>query len=354
MIAYLSTSVSDADAPAAGILTQDAIRDNLLDHASGAWTLVEEFNSSGSTIHWVVVKNDGSLSDVGVDFYVVIGRLAATGQIGIFLGENYNAGSNTLDTFAPRAGAYYENSILADHSYSTGGGSTASFVLGTSFPSGAVGQPICPVPTAAPTMRYISMVEKDYAIFAINGTVIYVGALIDDIVPAAGLDAAVPLGCFNLFDTGYPGFGSLTRHPIAAADAPMAVTSPFVLLPIWNDRKTFAQAWALSTGVWLHPDRFQDNRVAASELYALMVAGVTGGNANNGAEKTGLIRGRFKNLRVATFPAAVVQYDLIVVDGRKAIVLGDKNQLDSGIFVTPNGYYTDVKWGFVCDTGVVA
>lgn len=351
-IVYQSTSVSDATAAAAGILAQNAIRDALLAHPSGAWTLEEEFDAGG-LLHWTVLKNADSLSDVGFDFYVCIGRVIASGQLGVCLGELYTASTNTLSIFAPRSAQYYQNSILADFSYSTGGGAPATFTLGSSLPNTDT-QPLCGTPTPAPTMRFISIVEKDYAMFLVNNMLYYVGALIDDIVPASGLDAATPVGCFNVFD-GQPGtFGGLTRHPIDPTLAPLAVTYAHSLMPLNIGAHVLAERQAMGTAVWTHPDRFQGGRVAASEFSAIMAAGASGGNANNGGEKTGVMRGRFNNIRYTTFPAAAAIFDTIVVDGRKHVIMADHGQMD-GTFITPYNYNAGtIKRGIVCDTGLVA
>lgn len=351
-IVYQSTSVSDVSAAAAGILAQNAIRDALLAHPSGAWTLEEEFDAGG-LLHWTVLKNSDSLSDVGFDFYVCIGRVIATGQLGVCLGELYTASTNTLSVFAPRSGLYYQNSILADFSYSTGGGTPASFTLGSSLPNTDT-QPLCGTPTPAATMRFISIVEKDYAMFLVNNMLFYVGALFDDIVPVSGLDAAVPVGCFNVFDGNIGTFGGLTRHPIDPTLAPMAASYVHSLMPLNIGAHVLVERQAMGTAVWTHPDRFQGGRVAASEFYAIMAAGTQGGNVNNAGEKTGVIRGRFKNLRYTTFPWAATVFDTIVVDGRKHVVMSDHGGMD-GTFITPYNYNASViRRGLVCDTGLVA
>src|SRR5213080_1652008 len=169
-LAFQSTSVSDADAPSAAILAQSAIRDALLAHVSGAWTLVEEFTSAGGATHWVVVKNDHTISGNAFDFYFVIGRDVASGQIRMFLGEVYTTATHTLSAYAPWAsGSPSQNQILADFTYSKNSdGSTASYVLGAAMPNGTQ-QPYTTAPAPLSTMRFISIVEKDYAIIHVNG-----------------------------------------------------------------------------------------------------------------------------------------------------------------------------------------
>lgn len=353
-IEFVSTSVSDADAVAAGILAQSAIRDALLAHASGAWTLVEEFDSAGATIHWVVLKCSDADSDVGFDFHVCIPRLASTGQIGMCVGETYDPALNTLSVYAPKSGQYYQNGIIADGVYAKDANNVAAgFTLGASFPTN-VQEPITPVPAALATMRFVSIVEKDYAIFCVNNVVFYVGALIDLIVPDANLAAATPVGCFNLLNGGVPDFGALTRHPLdSATGTPLAVNTPHSLFPI-GERRTWLQQVMMGAAMYLHPDRYQDKKVFASECLALMAAGMNGGNANNVGDKVGAIRGKFKCLRIASYPGAVQVFDTIVVDGRKHIVLQDHGNIDTGVFGSPQDYYNNIHWGKVFDTGIAA
>lgn len=357
-IAFQSTSISAASAAAAGVAAQSAIRDALVAHASGAWTLVEEFDSAGSTVHWVVLKNSAAISGNGVDFYLVIGRMASTGQLCMMLGEVYTSATDTLSVLVPLANnngsGGTSQTILADFSYAAGAAATpASFALGTTFPSSSPG-PLAPVNTAAATMRFVTMIEKEYAIIHLNTTAWYIGALTDLIVPATGLVAATPIGLCDLFNLGIASFGALTRHPIDAALAPMQAAYTHSLQPL-NNNMALIQRQAVDTAIYLHPDRFQGNRVAASELAAIMQGGAAGTGVNNTPAKLGALRGKFKGLRLATYPSAVALYDTIVVDGRKHIVLNDRGLIQSSSeFVLPVGANTATRYGFACDTGVAA
>lgn len=351
-IVFQSTSISGASAAVSGATAQSAIRDALVNHPSGAWTLVEEFDSAGASVHWVVLKNSTAISGVGSDFFVCIGRLVSTGQLCVMVGEIYTAPTHNLNTFAPISGTS-TNTILPDGSFSagTGPGSPSSYVLGAALPTNASANPFAPTNTPAATMRFVPIVEKDYAIVSINTNTFYVGALTDLIVPAPGLVAAIPIGCFDLFSSN--NVGSLTRHPIDAAIAPLQVASSHGIQPINSGLLAAIQRQALDTGIYLNSDRYQGNRVAASELAAIMIGSNVNTGPNNTAVKLGGIRGKFKNVRVTTYPIAAVVFDTIVVDGRKHIILLDKGSI-SGEFLTPVNYNTTVKYGFVCDTGVAA
>lgn len=360
-IVFQSTSIAAANAAAAGATAQSAIRDALVNHVSGAWTLVEEFDSAGATVHWVVLKNDSTISLNGVDFYLCIGRVASTGQLCLLLGEVYTTATHALSVFVPLGnGNTNAATILADGSYAAGAGAAPSaYTLAASIVPGAAA-PLAPANVAAATMRFVSMVEKDYAIININTSVFYIGALTDLIVPAAGLVAAVPIGLVDVLNITPGNFGGLTRHPIAAADAPMQVAFDHSLMPILSGASTsnhllLIQRQAVDTALYLYADRLQGSRVAASELAAVMYAASVGTGVNNNPAKVGALRGKFKNIRLATYPIAAVVYDTIVVDGRKHVILSDRGAIPStGEFLMPNGYNTNTKYGYVCDTGVAA
>jgi hypothetical protein len=353
-LAYQSTSVSDADAPSAAILAQSAIRDALLAHASGAWTLVEEFNSAGGTIHWVVIKNDHTISGSVADLFFVIGRDVASGQMRMFVGEVYTAATHTLSSFAPQASSSQsQNTILADFSYARNAeGASASYALGTTLPSGSQ-NPFAPSPTPLSTMRIITSVEKDYAILHVNATSVYVGALTDLIVPDAQLAAATPLGIIDLFGTGSQ-HGAFTRHPIDAANAPMQVGYSHMIYPFTQTWFGALQRAAMATSVYLYPDRYQGKKPAATEIMALMYSAQSQSDPNASAHRIGSIRGKYKGLRATTFPFAASNFDTIVVDGRKHVILSDKGMIGGADFFQPYDYYNKIKWGYVVDTGVAA
>jgi hypothetical protein len=352
-LVFQSTSVSDADAPAAGILAQTAIRDALLAHPSGAWTVEEEFDS-GSTIHWVVIKNDHTISGNPADFFFVIGREIASGLIRMFMGEVYTAATNALSVYAPYASpAPSLNQILADFSYAKNNeGSTATFVLGAALPNGTL-VPFYTSPSPLSTMRFITSVEKDYALIHLNNVSTYVGALTDLIQPDAQMAALIPMGIADLFGTGSQ-FASLTRHLIDVANAPMSVGYSHMLYPFLQSWLTVAQRQAVGTSVYLYPDRYQGKKPAAGEVSALTYASQSGSDANSSAHKVGVLRGKFKGLRVVTFPFAASNYDTIAVDGRKHVILSDKGMINGSDFFNPSDYYNKIKWGYVFDTGVAA
>lgn len=359
---HQNISIGEADAAAAAVVAQDTWRDALLGHVSGAWTLEEEFDSSGSTVHWVVVKNDHTISGEAVDFYVCIGRIAASGDMCVFVGEEYTSGSNTLSKIAPRSD---QQGYILGSGYYGGASSTdpAMFVLGTTFPN-TNAMPLSNIIPNAPTERLFTSVDAEYAVLNVNDRTWYVGAIEDLIVPQTGLVATPAIGCGELVQGSYGRFFSITQHPIRAADAPFHVSAPHSMVPVWGGSfqgSCMLQNFAVLTAIYNYPDFYQGDRVAASEVLAVMSTGHEIGYNDPDArvDKTGALRGKFKGIRFTTGPYAVSTYDDIVVDGNKHVVFGVMNNLNSSApyqqFIIPYGAGSAVvKPLFVMDTGIPA
>lgn len=356
-IAFQSTSLSGATADVTGATAQTAIRDALIAHASGAWTLVEEFDASAA-FHWVALKNDHAISGNDIDFYLCIGREIATGKLGFMVGEVYTAATHTLSSFAPYTG-YPPTShriLAANFNYAQNAeGAAKAYTLSNAFPN-TQQNPVCPTPTPLSTERFVSIIEKDYAVLNVNDKTVYIGALTDLIQADALIPAQIPIGIFDLWNNATGPFGALTRHPIEAGFAPMNVAYSHSIQPIASQFLCMIQHLALDTAIYNYPDRYQAKRVAASEIAALMSAGLQSADVNNDPFKVGLLRGKFKAMRAATYPGAAGNYDTIAVDGRKHIILKDQGMVNNqpSEFVQPYNAYNQIRWGYVFDTGVAA
>ena len=359
---HQNISIGEADAATAAATAQSAWRDALVDHASGAWSLEEEFDSSGGTVHWVVVKNDHAVSGQDLDFFVCIGRVVATGVMGCFVGEEYTAASNVLNKFAPRS----DNTgyILADGSYQASvGAGTATFTLGTTLPGTTNGSPLCENIACSATQRLFTSVDMDYAVLNVNGTTMYVGYMVDLIVPKTGLVATPAICCGNLTHGSMGRFASITNHPIIAADAPMNAQMPHSFIPVISGGymdMVLSQNQAMLTAIYGYPDRYQNDRVAASEVCGIMATATEQGYGLTvtRADKVGGLRAKFKGLRYTTGPLAAVAYDDLVVDSKKAVVIYAFGNLQSNSpyqqFLVPYNYGSVVRPYLTVDTGIAA
>jgi hypothetical protein len=360
-IEHQNISIGEVSAAAAAATAQDTLRDALLGHASGAWTLEEEFDSSGSTVHWVVVKNDHTISGEAVDFWVCIGRVASSGDMGIFVGEDYVAASNILSKFAPRADN--PGYILGSNYYSVNGTDIATFTLSTSLPNAAQ-QPLTNTIPNASTERLFTCVDAEYAVISLNDKAYYVGAITDLIVPQTGLVATPAIGCGELMQGQQGRFFSITQHPVRAADAPFQVSQPHSMLCCFGGAfqdMCMLQDYAMLSGLYGFPDFYQGDRVAASEILAIMATGNEVGYSDPDCrpDKVGALRGKFKGIRMTTGPYAAASYDTIVVDGTKHVVIGVLGSISSGSpywqpIIPYGGSSAVAKMMMVADTGIAA
>jgi hypothetical protein len=355
-IEHQNTSIGNATAALTSAAVQSAWRDALVNHASGAWTLEEEFDGPTAIMHWVVVKCSNSVSGAGTDFYVCIGRRVSDGQMGVMVGEVYIAAANQLSKYVPMSNG--TGTILADDTY--GNPTAATWTLNDTWVDNFNGNPQFQGSAHAATERIFTCVDKDYAILNANNTSFYVGAMTDLIVPKSGLVATPAIACCNLLQS-VPGlFGGITRHPIPAADAPLSTYYPFALQPIAQQpyiESVAMQDQAFITGVYGFPDRYQGDRVAASEVVGLMRGSYESSYASNDPKKLGVVRAKFKGIRFTTGPKAAVAYDNIVVDSKNHVVIWATGTISMGPyinFVQPYQYDSTTQLMLVTDTGIAA
>lgn len=358
---HQNITLGEATAALSAAVAQNTLRDALLDHASGAWTLEEEFDSGGGIIHWVVVKNATAISGAGTDFYVCIGRKISDGMMGMMVGETYIAAANQLSKYAPLSNS--QAVILADDTFGfpVAGPANPTWTLNDTWPDTFHSYPIFNANASAATERVFTSVDADYAILNFNGQSYYVGALTDLIVPKTGLVATPAIACCSIMQ-GNPGyFGAVTRHPVAAADAPMTVYWPHGLAPIVPSSGIVTVAMelqAIINGLYGYADRYQNDRVAASEVAAVMLAAGQSFSPNNNAAKVGAVRAKFKGLRWTTGPKAAVAYDDIIVDNKKHVVVYPVGALSSWnpyVYIPlPYNYDVVAQPMLVMDTGIAA
>lgn len=311
---FNTTSPSGASIAAVSALIQSDWRDALLDHVSGAWTLEEEIDVGG--FHWVIVKNESTISGVAVDFYVLIGREVSTGNLGVMISEIYTAAANVMDKFATKINTAL--SIEADGSYLG-----APYTLAASFPTNYGEPKICgQIPPGATTLKVATHVTEKYAIlshYLASGTAmslcIMVGSFGETLIQAPSVDQPI----IGVLETTYTAIqGALTRHPVEAAIATIkqaqGILSPSDFILVAENLS------AVLTGNYYGADRYQNDQVAACDVLILMGTAFQTG-AGSSASVAGVKRGRFFGIKHAACPVAIVPGDTIVIDDKQYLCI---------------------------------
>jgi hypothetical protein len=147
MLAFSTATINDANAAAVGLAMANRFRDDIVAHA--AWDLVEEYTPGGGAVAWTVFKCLASASGLSADYYVVMGRTIATGELRFAIAEGYSSSTHTMSRFAPvvantvafdAVGAYPDTYVLGTAAFSNGqktpsyqswtpGGASAKFWL---------------------------------------------------------------------------------------------------------------------------------------------------------------------------------------------------------------------------------
>lgn len=347
-IAFVSSSTAAATSALAAAAIQTAWRDALVAHASGAWTLADEFDSAGGTIHWVVIKNDTTISGVGNDFYIAIGRVAASGQMYILLGETYTIATKLLSDLAPNPDASGAYTVDAQGRSTQAG--LVNFTLGAGVPGSNPG-PSFLAPLPAASGRYYSMIEADHCMLGTaDKPVGYFGAItslvtgVSDPVAILGGDLIPSPWALT---TG-PG---MTRHPnsvgatsIRNGHKVIGVTPSG--LPCYTARNFIE----LVTSNFASGDRNQASKAFASDVLAVMCT--TFGSSSGLPSALGALRGQFKNLKFAIINPAMVFADQLLIDNKKHILVA------KGTGTTPQGYSIQAainvgfSLGLLVNTGV--
>lgn len=328
-LTFTTTTPSAASVAAVAAIIQSAWRDALTAHASGAWTLVEEWDSAGGTIHHVVVKNSTSVSAVGVDFYVVISRRVSDGEIRVAVGEGYTTGGHVLSTYAARnaaAAAINANGTFTASSYSLAATLPG---IGGSGSEPTTGYTSTAVPGAS-TCKCTTYVTEKMAIlshYLASGNAMTfcaaVGGFGDSLIQAPSVDQPI----IGMADLVYPQIGNaaLTRHPVEAADATMRYPQQLYPPAVINFPNVGLNQMAVRCGNYYGGDRYQGGRVAACEVGIIMYAPFQNSAGSTPATQSGTLRGKFSALKYGGFADVGVPGDTVVVDGKKHMLIGKNN-----------------------------
>jgi hypothetical protein len=163
-ITFSTGTINQPDAGSVGLAMVEKIRDDVIAHP--AWDLVEEFTPASGTVRWYVFRCLAAQSDLPNDFCVVIGRLLGSGELRMYLCEDYTLATHTM-AFYPSYQTVSGSSTLYD---SFGRNSAATVILGTTFPGASGVNPRFQawVPSGV-SSKYWVVVDNDGFSVAFNG-----------------------------------------------------------------------------------------------------------------------------------------------------------------------------------------
>jgi hypothetical protein len=204
-IVFTTGTINQPDEGSVGLSMVERIRDDVIAHV--AWDLVEEFTPAAGAVRWYVFKCLAAQSGLPSDYYVVIGRTLATGELRLFICETYNAASHIATNYAP--GTY-----SSQFQYDATGRYTPDFVLGTAQPSSSVAPAYASwTPSGTSTKWWITVSEEGFTV-AFNGPsngFFHVGTY----TVLAQLPILMPITFFGTAGQPGSGFGYITRNPAA-------------------------------------------------------------------------------------------------------------------------------------------
>lgn len=257
---YTTGTINQPNAGAVGQSMADKIRDDVTAHA--AWDLVEEFTPASGLVRWTVLKCLGSANGLGSDFFVVLGRTLATGELRFAICETYTAASHMMQQFATR-------NILGGTIMDASGRlpDTVQFVLGTAAFSNSSGVPSYHswVPGGTSTKWWI-IVSDDTMTVAFNGAAngfIHAGAY----TPLDQLGNTFPIQMIGSSDSD----GVITRNP-AVANSNLA---SYLYALKFNGGGSTSLSYSIPLGFegpWQYNDKLQNSMRAVAELGMTMMS----------------------------------------------------------------------------------
>jgi hypothetical protein len=298
MLAFSTATINDANAAAVGLAMANRFRDDIVAHP--AWDLVEEYTPGGGAVAWTVFKCLASASGLSADYYVVMGRTIATGELRFALCEGYSSSTHTMSRYVPvsanagnfdAVGAYPDTYVLGATAFS---GNQRTPMYNNWTPGGA-------------SAKFWLIVDDDGISAAWSGLsegFVHLGAYI----PLT--DTAIPL---PLLLTGHAISGGITRNPVVASTNVAGQGSCILIkgggTTIENDGPYLG-----FVGDLRYNDALHSNKRLLAELGIVLYPG---GNSNL-QEAYGYALGKQKRMLIGggAVPAGFAWGDSYIVDGQ--------------------------------------
>lgn len=204
---FTTGTISQPDAGSLGLSVAEKFRDDLIAHAG--WDLVEEFTPASSPIRWYVFECLAASSGLASDFYIVMSRVIATGELRWAICESYNEAGHVMSKFAYSTGTSQQLNMDAD------GGHASTFTLATTnFQSGNNNPHYMTWAPSSTSTKWWLIVSEDRFTLALNGAVngfVHAGVFTSLSSQVWGMPLQIIGG-----GPSSPGDGSLSRNPAIA------------------------------------------------------------------------------------------------------------------------------------------
>lgn len=278
-IQYTTGTINQPDSAQVSLAMINKLRDDVVAHA--AWDLVEEFTPASGAVRWYVFKCLAAQSGLPYDFYVVVGRTLASGELRLTVCETYDAASHLMSFFSPTGSS-------SNYLYDASGRRTEQYTLSTVvFPNSAT-TPLYHtwVPSGTSTKWWIIVTDDSFTV-AFNGPSNgFFGA--GAYTPLTAAPITFPVMSYGLSSSFGSINGGITRNPSIAGSS----TPGYGLL---YDRQTYLGF----RGDLRYNDRLQASQRPVAEVALTMYPGTADWPA-----QYGYALGKLKNLRMGNNAAA--------------------------------------------------
>lgn len=313
-ILYTTGTINQPDAGSVGLAMAEQFRDDLVLHP--AWDLVEEFTAASGNVRWYVFKCLASASGLSADYYAIMGRTLASGELRFAICEDYDAVTHTMSHIAP-------NYSTNQYAHDSLGRQAHTFVLGTANFTSNQASPKSQnwLPAATSTKWWICAAEDGFTV-AFNGTpneFVHVGAYI----PLTPLTIDLPIQIMGSSSSE----GAMTRNPAVASSTIYGVA----LNTSGGGSNSVTTGFPLGfRGSLINNDKMQNNQRTVGEMGITVYPGIS-----NPEPLIGWALGKQKRMRVGSgsAPTGFAFGDAYVLDGRLWVPYkpDDVRMFDTGV-----------------------
>lgn len=271
-IAYTTGTINQPDSGSVGLAMADKIRDDIVAHT--AWELVEEYSPASPVVAWTVFKCLASSSNLLADFFVVMGRTLANGELRFCVCENYNPATHVMSGFPTGV-------TTSTYLFDASGRRSETFTLANTPLASGNTTPFYNswIPSGTSTKWWLTVADDGFTV-AFNGPsngYVHIGAY----TPLAAMTVEPPLMVMGSSS----GYGGITRNPSVAG----VTIAPYALSFLAGNNSVSLGF----RGDLRYNDRLQDNQRPVAEV-GMVMTNAPGGDYFS---QYGSVLGKHKRMR---------------------------------------------------------